>query len=159
MGLASILGRLLFNHKNYLFHLFIIYIRSVRFKNAILISSMTVFNNISADIKTKSADVILKLIIVLREMRVLLKWKNYSNANYSCFLHVALDVLPYAQFLKSLQNKKGQKIGKKAVFFPYKRTAFLSGTPNFFGPSYFEVALVGFETLGFNKDSKKKGTA
>ena len=25
--------------------------------------------------------------------------------------------------------------------FPYKRTAFFSGTPNLFGPSYFEVAL------------------
>ena len=29
----------------------------------------------------------------------------------------------------------------KAVFFPYKRTAFFSGTPNLFGPSYFEAAL------------------
>ena len=49
--------------------------------------------------------------------------------------------------LKPVQNKKGQKnLGyptKKAVFFPYKRTAFLSGTPNFFGPSCFEAALVG----------------
>ena len=31
---------------------------------------------------------------------------------------------------------------KEAVFFPYKRTAFFSGTPNFFGPSCFEAALV-----------------
>ena len=30
---------------------------------------------------------------------------------------------------------------KKAVFFSYKRTVFLSGTPNFFGPSCFEAAL------------------
>ena len=30
----------------------------------------------------------------------------------------------------------------KAVFFPYKRTAFFSGTPNLFGPSYLKVALV-----------------
>ena len=48
--------------------------------------------------------------------------------------------------IKPLQNKGPNKFGvpdKKAVFFPYKRTAFLSGTPNFFGPSYFEAALVG----------------
>ena len=54
--------------------------------------------------------------------------------------------------LISMQNAKAaskqegpKKFGvpdKKAVFFPYKRTAFLSGTPNFFGPSYFEAALV-----------------
>ena len=48
-------------------------------------------------------------------------------------------------FLKPLQNKKGQKnLGypwKKQSFF-YKRTAFFSGTPKFFGPSYFEAALV-----------------
>ena len=31
---------------------------------------------------------------------------------------------------------------KKAVFFPYERTAFLLGSPIFFGPSCFEVALV-----------------
>ena len=31
---------------------------------------------------------------------------------------------------------------KKAVFFPYKRTAFLLGTPNYFGPSCFEAALM-----------------
>ena len=47
--------------------------------------------------------------------------------------------------LKPLQNKKGQKIlgyPKKSSLFPYKRTAFFSGTPKFFGPSYFEAALV-----------------
>ena len=46
--------------------------------------------------------------------------------------------------LKPLQNKKGQKdLGypKKSSLSPYKRTAFFSGTPNFFGPSYFEAAL------------------
>ena len=36
--------------------------------------------------------------------------------------------------LKPLQNKKGQ-------IFIRKKTAFFSGTPNFFGPSYFEAAL------------------
>ena len=46
--------------------------------------------------------------------------------------------------LKPLQNKKGQKIWgtrEKSSLFPYKRTAFFLGTPNFFGPSYFEAAL------------------
>ena len=46
--------------------------------------------------------------------------------------------------LKPLQNKKGQKIWgtrENSSLFPYKRTAFFSGTPNFFGPSYFEAAL------------------
>jgi hypothetical protein len=31
---------------------------------------------------------------------------------------------------------------KKSSLFPYKRTAFFSGTPNFLGPSYFEAALL-----------------
>ena len=31
---------------------------------------------------------------------------------------------------------------KKAVFFPYKRTAFLSCTQNFLGHSCFEAALI-----------------
>ena len=30
---------------------------------------------------------------------------------------------------------------EKSSLFPYKRTAFFSGTPNFFGPSFFEAAL------------------
>ena len=47
--------------------------------------------------------------------------------------------------LKPLQNKKGQKIWgtrEKSSPFIRKKTAFFSGTPNFFGPSYFEAALV-----------------
>ena len=46
--------------------------------------------------------------------------------------------------LKPLQNKKGQKIWgtrEKSSPFIRKKTAFFSGTPNCFGPSYFEVAL------------------
>ena len=46
--------------------------------------------------------------------------------------------------LKPLQNKKGQKIWgtrEKSSPFIRKMTAFFSGTPNFFGPSYFEAAL------------------
>ena len=31
---------------------------------------------------------------------------------------------------------------EKSSLFPYKKTAFLSGTPNVFGSSYFEAALV-----------------
>ena len=46
---------------------------------------------------------------------------------------------------KAASKQEGPKIfgvpDKKAVFFPYKRTAFLSGTPNCFGPSCFEAAL------------------
>ena len=46
---------------------------------------------------------------------------------------------------KAASKQEGPKIfgvpDKKAVFFPYKRTAFLSVTPNFFGPSCFEAAL------------------
>ena len=37
---------------------------------------------------------------------------------------------------------------KKVVFFPYKRAAFLSGTPNFLGPSYFESALTKLALIG-----------
>ena len=36
---------------------------------------------------------------------------------------------------------------EKNSLFPYKRTAFFSGTLNFFGPSYFEAALVGTSKL------------
>ena len=46
--------------------------------------------------------------------------------------------------LKPIQNKKGQKIWgtrQKSSPFIKKKTAFLAGTPNFFGPSYFETAL------------------
>ena len=49
-------------------------LKSIHFKNSysILISlkTMTIFNNTSADIKTKSADVLLKMVIVLSEMRI-----------------------------------------------------------------------------------------
>ena len=46
--------------------------------------------------------------------------------------------------VKLLQNKKGPKnLGypRKNSPFISKKTAFFSGTPNFFGPSYFEAAL------------------
>ena len=33
---------------------------------------------------------------------------------------------------------------KEAVLFPWKRTAFLTGTSNFLGPSYFETTLSVF---------------
>ena len=36
----------------------------------ISLKTMTIFNNTSADIKTKSADVLLKMVIVLSEMRI-----------------------------------------------------------------------------------------
>ena len=48
------------------------------------------------------------------------------------------------QILNSFAIKAASKFGvpdKKAVFFPYKKTAFLFGTPNLFGPSCFEAAL------------------
>ena len=47
--------------------------------------------------------------------------------------------------VKPLQNKKGQKnLGypRKSSPFIRKKTAFFSDTSNFFGPSYFEVALL-----------------
>ena len=53
--------------------------------------------------------------------------------------------------VKPLQNKKVKKIWgtrEKSSLFPYKRTAFFSGTPNFFGPSYFEAALAVFQIQG-----------
>ena len=47
---------------------------------------------------------------------------------------------------KATSKKEGpKKFGvpeKKSSLFPYKRTAFFSGTPNLLGPSYFEAALV-----------------
>ena len=52
--------------------------------------------------------------------------------------------------LKPLQNKKGQKIWgtwEKSSPFIRKKTAFFSGTPNFFGPSYFEAALATFSVI------------
>jgi hypothetical protein len=48
------------------------------------------------------------------------------------------------KFLKPLQIRRAKNIWgtrEKSSLFPYKRTAFFLGTPNFFGPSYFEVAL------------------
>ena len=46
--------------------------------------------------------------------------------------------------LKPFQNKKGPKnLGypKKKQSFYLEKDCFFSGTPNIFGPSYFEVAL------------------
>ena len=52
------------------------------------------------------------------------------------------------QWLKPLQNKKGQKnLGyprKKQSFYKEKDCFFFSSTPHFFGPSYFEAALAMF---------------
>ena len=42
---------------------------------------------------------------------------------------------------------------EKSSLFPYKRTAFFSGTPIFFGPSYFEVALAIVKTESCNPES------
>ena len=56
--------------------------------------------------------------------------------------------------VKPIQNKKGQNnLGdpRKNSLFPYKRTAFFSGTPNFFGSSYFEVALIETKLNQFSK--------
>ena len=47
-------------------------------------------------------------------------------------------------FLKPLQIRRAKKIWgtrQKSSPFLRKKTAFLSGTSNFFGPSYFEAAL------------------
>ena len=53
-----------------------------------------------------------------------------------------------SEVLKATSKSEGpKKFGvpeKKSSFFPYKRTAFFTGTPNFFGPSDFEAALVWF---------------
>ena len=73
-----------------------------------------------------------------RNLKVNLRTTNVTNMSIE-----RKRILTYS--LKPLQNKKGQKnLGypKKSSLFPYKRTAFLSGTPNFFCPSYFEAALV-----------------
>ena len=45
----------------------------------------------------------------------------------------------YSHF-KIRRAKKIWDTREKSSLFPYKRTAFFSGTPNFFGP-YFEAAL------------------
>ena len=47
----------------------------------------------------------------------------------------------YSHF-KIRRAKKIWGTREKSSLFPYKRTAFFSGTPNFFVPSYFEAALV-----------------
>ena len=46
----------------------------------------------------------------------------------------------YSRF-KLRKAKKIWGTREKSSLFPYIRTAFFSGTPNFFDPSYFEVAL------------------
>ena len=66
-------------------------------------------------------------------------------SSFPSILPTKLTLVQPMLMLKSLQNKKGQKIWgtrQKSSPFRYKRTAFLSGTPNFFGPSCFEAALV-----------------
>ena len=53
--------------------------------------------------------------------------------------------------IKPLQNKKGQKnLGypRKKQSFYKEKDCFFSGTPKFFGPSYFEVALEVFFFVG-----------
>ena len=50
-------------------------------------------------------------------------------------------------FTKAASKQEGpNNLGyptKKQSFFLYKRTAFLSGASNIFGPFYFEVAFLG----------------
>ena len=43
-----------------------------------------------------------------------------------------------------MEIRRAKKIWgtREKFFFSYKRTAFFSGTPNFFGPSYFKEALL-----------------
>ena len=63
---------------------------------------------------------------------------------YSSRLYLQQYVTLIIFMIKLLQNKKGQKnLGypRKSSPFIMKKTAFLVGTPNFFGPSYFETAL------------------
>ena len=61
---------------------------------------------------------------------------------------LTLEIPPHQKLFvfKATSKQEGPKTfwvpDKKVVFFPYKRTVFLSGTPNFFGPSCFEAALV-----------------
>ena len=62
-----------------------------------------------------------------------ISWYHTMNLNRSVSL------------LKPLQNKKGQKNLEKSSPFIRKKTAFFSGTPNFFGPSYFEAALTIYD--------------
>ena len=67
-----------------------------------------------------------------------------SHYHHLSYLHTQTYEEGMCVLLKPLQNKKGQKnLGypQKSSLFPYKRSAFFAGTPNFFGPSYFEVAL------------------
>ena len=49
---------------------------------------------------------------------------------------------------KVASKRRAKKIWgtrEKSSLFPYKRTPFFSGTPNFFDPSYFEAALEEME--------------
>ena len=61
--------------------------------------------------------------------------------------------------VKPIQNKKGQKIWgtrKKAVFFLIKGLLFLGYPKFFFGPSYYEAALVG--SKGYTWEPPNKST-
>ena len=69
-----------------------------------------------------------------------------SMAELGCTVHA------YDPYVKSpnttRENLHFYEIGKEVLTcqmytFIKKKTAFFSGTPNFFGPSYFEVALEG----------------
>ena len=50
----------------------------------------------------------------------------------------------YAKAVSNSEEPKKFEVPNKKAVFLRKKTAFLSGTLNFFGPSYFETALVGF---------------
>ena len=61
-----------------------------------------------------------------------------------CYINFS-DLLWKKNCSKATSKQEGPKnFGvpeKTQSFFPYKRTAFLSGAPNFFGTSCFEAAL------------------
>ena len=62
---------------------------------------------------------------------------------YACFL--CMTVSACSNIVKPFQNKKGQKSFRypsKKQSSSLERTVFLLRTSNFFGPSYFETALV-----------------
>ena len=60
--------------------------------------------------------------------------RKYSRFHLNCCI-LSTDIAPCTSNVQNLTFLRSS-------LFPYKRTAFFSGTPNFFGPSYFELALV-----------------
>ena len=73
----------------------------IRLDHAVTIKIVIIINNTSAEIKTKSADVLLKMIIIYRtedRATVFLKWTDF---NQTCYMH---DLTQFACFIGLIKS-------------------------------------------------------